>query len=57
METEIGISFHRRGRLGCGMGTVNSQFITLPDEIAAKDNIIIGVVRFGSSSWVLCSGG
>lgn len=33
------------------------QFIILPEQIAAEDKIIMGVVRLGSSSWVLWRGG
>lgn len=36
---------------------MESQFIILPEVIAAKDRVSIGEVRFGSSSWVLWSGG
>ena len=45
-----GRNFQVVGRFGWGVGVVKSQFITLPEEIAARDRISIGEVRFGSSS-------
>ncbi len=46
----IGVSFHNIGRFGCGIGVVKSQFITLPEMIAAEERVSIGRVKFGSSS-------
>lgn len=45
-----GVSFHKMGRFGCGIGVVRSQFSILPEMIAAVDKVNIGEVRFGSSS-------
>ena len=50
-----GVNFIRMGRLGCGSGG-RSQFIIAPAEIAARDSVNIGYVRFISSLWVLWRG-
>jgi len=48
--------FDVKGRLGCGRGALNTQFIAPPAEMAAAERVSMGRVRLGSSSWVLWRG-
>ncbi len=54
--TIAGRSFINTGRFGWGSGG-KSQFSVAPAVIAVRDRAIIGWMRFGSSSCVLCKGG
>jgi len=50
MVDSKGKSFREVGRLGWAIGARKNQLIILPERTAVKANIIIGVVRRGSSS-------
>ena len=52
-----GSSFIGVGRLGWVDGRINSQFINLPEMMAAEARVSMGVDRFMSVSWVLVKGG
>lgn len=52
-----GSSFITVGRLGCVEGRINSQFINLPERMAAEARATMGVDRFVSVLWVLVRGG